>query len=360
MKTRSKHAEGGNMYIPAEELAALQDGTLDQLLLKRKITGEISTQAIGSVNLPSGAIVAVDPLTMWGGEDAFTRHVQPGNYPVELTILKNGDWGNRNAFATIKFTDTQAIKFEMALVAGNDVRTLTGDEFFGYGVDAGTGSFMSAETAAIWMKQIDGDDELPDSVIGALDEGAGPTEWVNFTIPGTKNSFVVFESGYGDGSYASFWGLDAAGNVASLTTDFGLLQMDEDDETDVEDTHVQADDTAVQMAPDASNKPQTRSMIKHLLSIKEPATRLEYWCAVPVSVIVIIISFLLIPEAYWGIAFALGVITYGLFLLVIVRRLVAIDWPRWLVFVFMFLPSLAPVWLIFFFILGLYQGRRNK
>ena len=34
---------------------------------------------------------------------------------------------------------------------------------------------------------------------------------------------VMFASGYGDGAYASYWGLDSKGNVANITTDFGLV-----------------------------------------------------------------------------------------------------------------------------------------
>ncbi|TIO99292.1 MAG: DUF4241 domain-containing protein, partial [Mesorhizobium sp.] len=35
---------------------------------------------------------------------------------------------------------------------------------------------------------------------------------------------VMFDTGYGDGSYRSFWGLDAAGEPLLLMTDFEVLE----------------------------------------------------------------------------------------------------------------------------------------
>jgi hypothetical protein len=38
---------------------------------------------------------------------------------------------------------------------------------------------------------------------------------------------IVFQSGYGDGFYASYWGFDAEGQLVCLVTDFDLFYEDD-------------------------------------------------------------------------------------------------------------------------------------
>lgn len=50
----------------------------------------------------------------------------------------------------IKFTNEQAIEWELATRAGQELNQLKEDELFGYGVNTGMGCFMDAE-AAIYL-----------------------------------------------------------------------------------------------------------------------------------------------------------------------------------------------------------------
>ncbi|MGT4652422.1 DUF4241 domain-containing protein [Bacillus cereus] len=47
----------------------------------------------------------------------------------------------------IKFTNEQAIEWEIATRAGQKLKQLKEDELFGYGVNTGMGCFMDAEAA---------------------------------------------------------------------------------------------------------------------------------------------------------------------------------------------------------------------
>ena len=47
----------------------------------------------------------------------------------------------------IKFTNEQAIEWELATRAGQDIKQLKEDDFFGYGVNTGMGCFIDAEAA---------------------------------------------------------------------------------------------------------------------------------------------------------------------------------------------------------------------
>jgi hypothetical protein len=48
--------------------------------------------------------------------------------------------------------------------------------------------------------------------------------WAELVVdPDTGANLVAFSSGYGDGAYPSFWGIDESGELCCLVTDFGIL-----------------------------------------------------------------------------------------------------------------------------------------
>lgn len=171
----------------------------------------------GDLLVPSGRIVACDPLVM-PGTPAFTREVRAGKYSVLLSVaeLENDQ---RVAAAAVEFDvggATAAERWDLALVPGQDPATLGPREFFGYGVDAGTGCFMDAQVAAAL------DAGEPCDLDAALQASYVPTfSWAN--LRHRDGSVVAFSSGWGDGSYASYWGFDGTGRLVALATDFAVL-----------------------------------------------------------------------------------------------------------------------------------------
>ena len=67
----------------------------------------------------------------------------------------------------------------------------------------------------------------------ALEDGSNVTigeDRVPATLlldPSTGANMIAFESGWGDGRYASYWGLDRDGAPVCLLTDFEVVNMDE-------------------------------------------------------------------------------------------------------------------------------------
>ena len=59
----------------------------------------------------------------------------------------------------------------------------------------------------------------------ALSRTYVPTwSWTNLILDEASGANVIaFSSGYGDGSYPSYWGYDLAGQRVALVTDFGVL-----------------------------------------------------------------------------------------------------------------------------------------
>ncbi|WP_224929307.1 DUF4241 domain-containing protein [Bacillus safensis] len=102
------------------------------------------------MEITSGHIVACDPFVS-EGDQSFTRKVTLGKYSILLVVkrLESGD--ERVAYTMIKFTNEQAIEWELATRAGQELNQLKEDELFGYGVNTGMGCFMDAE-AAIYLQ----------------------------------------------------------------------------------------------------------------------------------------------------------------------------------------------------------------
>ena len=217
------------MYLNKEFMIALRTGNINELLKKYQDDISIRKQALGKIKLPTGRIVANDPMCNFQMEP-FERTVAPGEYPVMLYIAHMND-DQRVAFAEIRFTEELPAEFELATVSGDDVSKLGDDDFFGYGVDTGTGGFMDEITCGELKKIIyESDDYTFDSLDDALDKSYVPTyDTANVCLPDSEHNVVAFSSGFGDGTYPSFWGFDKNGDLCSLITDF--MVIDNEDET---------------------------------------------------------------------------------------------------------------------------------
>jgi hypothetical protein len=184
---------------------------------------ELKRVSVGNLVLPSGRIVAQDPFVDVY-EEPFTRTVAPGTYPVYLTIAHLPDGDQRVAFATVAFRPAVPKTWEMALLPGDDPDELEEDEVFGYGVDLGAGAFVDAETLKDYQQRY-ADEDDPYERMQLMEKVAGTTcSYLNLEVDSTSGgNLVAFDAGWGDGAYASYFGLDQQG-VCCLVTDFGVLE----------------------------------------------------------------------------------------------------------------------------------------
>jgi hypothetical protein len=207
----------------------------------------VRVHEVGSLVLPTGAIVACDPTYLrLKPEPAFTRRVQPGSYPVLLSLLSQGQPDcsyDTVACASVRFRDAPVKRWELALRPGWDVTTLKPGHFFGYGVDGGAGCFVDelavAHLAPAQRQFCDALNALTQwshaAFLAAMpaalrvldrstDSRASPGCARSGVIdPETGANLVSFTSGMGDGLYPSYFGLAADGFAVCLVTDFGLL-----------------------------------------------------------------------------------------------------------------------------------------
>jgi hypothetical protein len=181
-------------------------------------------QSLGELVAPSGQIIACDPLTAI--EPApFAQRIAPGRYPVlaSLAALANGD--QRVACAMLRLSDAPVVRWEMARLEGQERVALQTGEFFGYSIDAGVGCFMDAQAATALDARYDSDESYDEALIDAMEANrAQQLDYANVTLDELSGvNVVMFESGWGDGVYISYWGFDGDDAPACLVTDFSVL-----------------------------------------------------------------------------------------------------------------------------------------
>lgn len=199
----------------------------------------LKKQDLGYLYLKTGHIVANDPLVL-SETDPFTVVVTPGNYLVYIHVAHFDSpvsgLNKRVAFATLKFSDNKAVKWEMALVENQDTGELGDNQFFGYAVDSGTGGFMDKSvadelTAKLNAIGMDNYDEIFAKIDKQMDEAYTRLHSYGYAIDnmtgGTEHDFAAFSSGDGDGLYPSYFGYDENGKPCILVTDFCFLGADE-------------------------------------------------------------------------------------------------------------------------------------
>ncbi|MBZ9773125.1 DUF4241 domain-containing protein [Mesorhizobium sp. CO1-1-8] len=180
----------------------------DAEMAERKIT----VITIGQLELPTGEIIACDPLITGLGRPAFSRKVKPGRYPVILLQAQG-----RIAAAVLRFGSGVPARWELATFA-SDRPPVYKSEFLEFIVDDAVASFMDKSVLTLMIDLEELDDFLAD-VAWSLNRFG-----MENPIDGNPLNVAMFDTGFGDGGYRSFWGLDAAGEPLVLMTDFEVLE----------------------------------------------------------------------------------------------------------------------------------------
>jgi hypothetical protein len=179
---------------------------------------------LGSVVLPTGKVVGCDPLIPQ--TTPFLDAVPPGRYDLRAWVAvlhKDGaEWQRRIAALQLVVADTPAVSWSMALLPGQDLASLGDEEFFGFGVGAGTATLadlVAIEALNDWdydqLDEVFIPAQIPDDPIEAV-IGAVVDE------PTAANVYVV-SAGWGDGRYASYVGRAEDGQITTFVTDFRVV-----------------------------------------------------------------------------------------------------------------------------------------
>lgn len=192
---------------------------------------ELRHEPLGEVVFPTGRIVACDPLVS-PEISPFVTAVNPGRYPLVLSVAHfcnqyDGQNDVRVAYAVLLIASTaQVIRWEMAVRPGQDASTLDHGDIFGYGVDSATGTLADVAAMEALRRRFDENPDYSDAIVNQMyPNRVRPSPGLLLTLDEeTGLNAPFFETGWGDGFYASYFGYDASGAATCLVTDFGIVQ----------------------------------------------------------------------------------------------------------------------------------------
>ncbi len=157
-------------------------------------------QEVGMLVLTSGQLQVCDPTS---GAGPLVGEVAPGSYPVHVSVLMG-----RVAAAKVTFQEGDVTRWEMAHRHEQDPFELSSNQFFGHGVDSGRSCFCDATLS------LEQHDLYASGFVGL---------YQNIELNDTDGSnVVIFDSGWGDGMYPSYWGMGEDGKRLCLVTDFQI------------------------------------------------------------------------------------------------------------------------------------------
>ena len=220
------------LVLVSPALAQDDDAWLQNLAVLQLSAAEMDRRGItvtrlGTINLPTGRIVAVDPYTAFGLAP-FDRRVPAGSYPVHLWF--DATEPTRPALAELRLRACTPVFWHNAAPEGRSIWNLPPGEGYGVAVDAGTSSFAPPEFFETFGPVTDGaleGDAYSDFVDGTLFPLAFPNDTGiprDFITQNGGQDIAIFSAGWGDGFYFSHWGFDDLGCPCALVTDFGVFE----------------------------------------------------------------------------------------------------------------------------------------
>ncbi|MBE4947608.1 DUF4241 domain-containing protein [Chryseobacterium culicis] len=182
---------------------------------------------VGKIYLSSGTLVACDPL-ITNDMLPFATEFPKGDFPV---ILHKERESNCVAYAEIIFDTSEIKEWKMAITPGQDIKELAEGEVFGYPVESGMGCFMDVDTQNSLneleqrLYQNKGGDFM-----GIYEEffhdyffdEKGAIDQFAFLKPAKEHpgTIFAFETGYGEGFYASYIAYNKDQKPVKIITEF--------------------------------------------------------------------------------------------------------------------------------------------
>ena len=193
----------------------------------------LETYEAGEIYISSGFIVASDPLIS-PDHSAFTQEFPKGNFQV---LVHKERESNCVAYAEIVFDKSKiAENWTLALGDNQNIKDLKEGEVFGYPVESGMVSFMdkdaqaslnSLEQELFHKKGADFMGIYEEFFHSHFFDENGAIDQFSILKPynNKKENFVAFETGYGEGFYASYIGYSRDNQPIKLISEFIEIGM---------------------------------------------------------------------------------------------------------------------------------------
>lgn len=196
--------------------------------------GGCDTAVISKLTVSDGNVIAADPFGLYADFPPYIQKIPAGEFDVTACVLRK-ESDTHIAAVNVRFTDSQPVRFEMALDGSEsveDVASLAEGEFFGFPVDSGLAAILDTTSLKAYLdfekdwyknnpdKNIYDDllsDLFAESYADAPDFQRDCGDYIDFVIPGTDYHMPVFSSGFGDGVYPVYFGYSKDGGVCSMS-----------------------------------------------------------------------------------------------------------------------------------------------
>jgi hypothetical protein len=177
----------------------------------------------GKLKLSTGRIIATDPILMYDDE-SYSEHVKPGTYPVNIYVGKTENRKKQTVASELRFSDNDAVKWEMALLKGESAKGFAHDEFMGFEVENGLGCFMDESVMEILDVMSEEElDKYEKNVRDAVKNSE--CSCADMIIDKkTGRNIVIFASGWNEGTFPTYYGFDKDNKLARLVTDFMVIK----------------------------------------------------------------------------------------------------------------------------------------
>lgn len=182
---------------------------------------------VGKIYLPSGKLVACDPV-ITNDMQPFTTVFPKGDFAV---LLHKERESNCVAYAEIVFSSSEISDWQLATTEGQLVKDLAEGEVFGYPVESGMGCFMDADTQNVLneleqklyhSKGVDFMGIYEEFFHEHFFDENGAIDQYAFLKPSDNHpgTIFAFETGYGEGFYASYIAYDKNRVPVKIVTEF--------------------------------------------------------------------------------------------------------------------------------------------
>lgn len=187
----------------------------------------------GKLVITTGEIVASDPL-ITPDKEAFDQKFPTGEFAVNIHKERES---NCVAYAEVVFQEAKITDWKLATTKGQNVKDLAEGEVFGYPVESGMGCFMDYETQKLlnaleqemFQKKADDFEGIYAEFFhehfyeqdGAVHQYALLKPYLD-----KDNNIFAFETGFGEGFYASYIAYDVNGIPVKLIAEFIEIVVD--------------------------------------------------------------------------------------------------------------------------------------
>lgn len=182
---------------------------------------------VGKIYLSSGKLVACDPL-ITNDMKPFSTDFPKGDFSV---LLHKERESNCVAYAEIILSQSEITDWKLATTEGQNIKDLEEGEVFGYPVESGMGCFMDVDTQnnlneleqrLYHSKGVDFMGIYEEFFHEYFFDEKGAIDQFAFLKPSENHpgTIFAFETGYGEGFYASYIGFDKNNNPVKIVTEF--------------------------------------------------------------------------------------------------------------------------------------------